>query len=184
MDARGPLSPLVVALVLAGTPAWADADHERARAAREAGKIVAFQTILDRVQAEFPGTVLEVELQEDDGRWIYKVELLGLCRGLLGVARFDVSEGPRDVVPRLQGIDEFYEPALRAEPVEQERGRHDGEGVRMLSRRQQLRHPRLVESEPHHGGHVGVDSVVTAVRSTRHRAPGARAPRPGPSSRG
>lgn len=72
MDARGPLSPLVVALVLAGTTAWADADHERARAAREAGKIVAFQTILDRVQAEFPGTVPEVELEEDDGRWIYK----------------------------------------------------------------------------------------------------------------
>jgi uncharacterized membrane protein YkoI len=76
MDSR-PLSLLAAVLLLAwAVTASADADHERARAAREAGKIVSLQAILDRVQSEFKGSLLEVELDDDDGRWIYKVELL------------------------------------------------------------------------------------------------------------
>ena len=34
------------------------------------------QEVLDRVQAEFIGSAVEVELNDDDGRWIYKVKLL------------------------------------------------------------------------------------------------------------
>lgn len=54
----------------------ADDDHARARAAREAGLIVSLQAILDRVQADFIGSPVEVELEEDEGPWIYKVKLL------------------------------------------------------------------------------------------------------------
>ncbi|PYN29095.1 MAG: peptidase, partial [Candidatus Rokuibacteriota bacterium] len=38
----------------------ADDDHARAKAAREAGQIVSLEAILDRVQAEFIGSPVEV----------------------------------------------------------------------------------------------------------------------------
>jgi uncharacterized membrane protein YkoI len=94
MDVRGTMSLVAVALVLVWATAWADEDHERARAAREAGKIVSLQTILDRVQAEFTGTLLEVELEEDDGRWIYKVELLAPDGAKVKV-EYDAGDGRR-----------------------------------------------------------------------------------------
>jgi len=77
MDPCLRLSFLAVALVLAcGAAARADDDHARARAAREAGQIVSLQAIVARVQAEFTGSLVAVELEEDDGPWIYKVKLL------------------------------------------------------------------------------------------------------------
>jgi uncharacterized membrane protein YkoI len=91
VDARGPVSLLAVALVLVWAVAWASDDHERARAAREAGKIMSLQAILERVRAEFTGSVLEVELEEEDGGWIYKVELLAP-----GGAKVEVEYDARD----------------------------------------------------------------------------------------
>jgi uncharacterized membrane protein YkoI len=51
-------------------------DHERARAALEAGEIVPLGEILELAQAEDPGQPIEVELEREDGRWIYEVELI------------------------------------------------------------------------------------------------------------
>ena len=78
MGSRGSLTLLAVVLALAGAAlVWADDDHARARAAREAGEIVSLRAILDRVEAEFTGSPVEVELDDDDaGHWIYKVKLL------------------------------------------------------------------------------------------------------------
>ena len=77
MDPCLRLSSLAVALVLAcGAAARADADHAHARAASEVGQIVSLQAIVTRVQAEFTGSLVAVELEEDDAPWIYKVKLL------------------------------------------------------------------------------------------------------------
>src|SRR5438552_15390232 len=78
MDARRrPVSLLAVALTLArAAVAGAGDDHARARAAYEAGEIVSLQAILDRVHAEFTGSPVEIELDDNEGRWIYKVKLL------------------------------------------------------------------------------------------------------------
>jgi len=51
-------------------------DHDRARRAREAGEILPLTTVLTAVEREFAGKVIEVELERDDGRWVYEVELL------------------------------------------------------------------------------------------------------------
>ena len=74
---RGP-GLAVLALVLAfAVAAGAGDDHARAKAARDAGEIVSLRAILDRVEAEFTGSPVEIELDDDDtGRWIYKVKLL------------------------------------------------------------------------------------------------------------
>ena len=77
VDLHRPVRLLAVAVVLAcAAAAAADDDHARARAAREAGEIVSLQAILDRVHAEFNGSPVEIELDDDDGRLIYKVKLL------------------------------------------------------------------------------------------------------------
>ncbi|PYN22628.1 MAG: hypothetical protein DMD99_16280 [Candidatus Rokuibacteriota bacterium] len=78
MDDHRGLGLVVLALVLAlAVAAGADDDHTRAKAAREAGEIVSLRAILDRVEAEFTGSPLEIELDDDDaGRWVYKVKLL------------------------------------------------------------------------------------------------------------
>jgi hypothetical protein len=63
---------------LAQPSAWASDshDHERARAAVEAGQVLPLPTLLERLRRTHPGQVLELELERDDGRWIYEVKLL------------------------------------------------------------------------------------------------------------
>jgi uncharacterized membrane protein YkoI len=63
---------------LAQPSAWAsdNRDHERARAAVEAGQVLPLPTLLERLRRTHPGQVLELELERDDGRWIYEVKLL------------------------------------------------------------------------------------------------------------
>ena len=51
-------------------------DHERARAAVEAGQVLPLPTLLERLRRTHPGQVLELELEREDGRWIYEVKLL------------------------------------------------------------------------------------------------------------
>ncbi|WOB10648.1 PepSY domain-containing protein [Piscinibacter gummiphilus] len=79
---RAPLLRLlgaIVALVgalLPGAPALAGGDHDRARAAVQAGEVLPLKTVLERVARSHPGEVLEVELEQEDGRWVYEIRLL------------------------------------------------------------------------------------------------------------
>jgi len=66
----------------ASAPAHADRphDHDRAREALEAGEILPLSTILQRVERENPGQVLDVELERErehgEMRWVYRIKLL------------------------------------------------------------------------------------------------------------
>jgi hypothetical protein len=51
-------------------------DHDRARAALQAGEVMPLQDVLDKVRRSHPGDVLEVELEREDGRWVYEFKLL------------------------------------------------------------------------------------------------------------
>lgn len=66
----------LLALALAGPPALADDDQDRARAAVQAGRVLPLKTVLERLERDHPGQVLEVELEEEDGRWVYEIKLL------------------------------------------------------------------------------------------------------------
>lgn len=78
------LAALAFALLLVGAAAMqplvasADGgrDHDRARAALEAGEILPLETILARVRRQHPGDVLELELEREHGRWVYEIKLL------------------------------------------------------------------------------------------------------------
>ncbi|MDO8387216.1 MAG: PepSY domain-containing protein [Polaromonas sp.] len=59
-------------------PAWSGSkdDHNRARQALQAGQVLPLGKVLERLEREHPGQVLEVELEQEEGRWIYEVKLL------------------------------------------------------------------------------------------------------------
>lgn len=73
------LAALLCLAAAAGVPAahaGSPGDHERARAAVQAGEVLPLPVLLERLAKTHPGQVLELELDRDDGRWIYEVKLL------------------------------------------------------------------------------------------------------------
>lgn len=81
------LAAALVAPILAiATPASADDDHERARAALRAGRVLPLEAIVARASSAFGGTVLDVEIEDDDhgygrragrpDRIVYEVKML------------------------------------------------------------------------------------------------------------
>ncbi len=68
-------SALLLSVLLTGTVV-ADSDHDRARRALDAGQVLPLPAILARVAQDYPGRVLEVELEDDNARWIYEIKLV------------------------------------------------------------------------------------------------------------
>lgn len=69
----------VAALLTWPASARADSDardHERARAAVQAGEVMPLPQLLQKLQRSHPGQVLELELEREHGRWVYEVKLL------------------------------------------------------------------------------------------------------------
>jgi uncharacterized membrane protein YkoI len=77
------LLPALLALPLNSNARGGSHDHDRARSALQAGKILPLPTIMARVAQSHPGHVLEVELEREDERWIYELKLLQPGGGLL-----------------------------------------------------------------------------------------------------
>ncbi|MBI2744041.1 MAG: PepSY domain-containing protein [Burkholderiales bacterium] len=81
-------TPLAIATLFAAaalTPlaSLADGDHDRARAALQAGEVLPLHVVLERVAKDHPGNVLEVELEREKGLWIYELKILQGGGGLL-----------------------------------------------------------------------------------------------------
>ncbi|MEQ8603112.1 MAG: PepSY domain-containing protein [Marivibrio sp.] len=83
---------LAAALLAAFGGAASAGDHERAREALERGEILPLLTILQRATGRQPGEVIEVELEHDDGRWLYEVTLL-TAAGVLMEMKLDAATG-------------------------------------------------------------------------------------------
>lgn len=67
---------LLVMLVAGPSHAGDDKDHDRARQALEAGEVLPLRTILERVERDHPGQVMEVELDREKGEWLYEIKIL------------------------------------------------------------------------------------------------------------
>ena len=64
-------------LIAAGTASADDRPRmSEIRQLREAGKILPIDDILARARAAQPGQVVEVELDREDGRFVYEVKLI------------------------------------------------------------------------------------------------------------
>lgn len=83
---------LFVLAVGAGISLAHDDDHERAREALAGGDVMPLAEILGLVLRDYPGQVLAVELENEDGRWVYELKVL-LDDGALGRINVDARSG-------------------------------------------------------------------------------------------
>ncbi len=84
-----------LALLLALSPiamAAADDDHERAREALERGEVLPLAEILERVQGQMPGEVIETELDREHRHWIYELKLID-ADGRIVELEVDATDG-------------------------------------------------------------------------------------------
>ena len=70
----------------------ADSDHDQARRLQQAGDILPLEKILDRVQAIQAGRVIEVELEQKHGQYIYEIESVD-AGGQVHEMKFDAKSG-------------------------------------------------------------------------------------------
>lgn len=71
------VASLGFALLTHPGPAGADDDHKSdVRALRAAGTILPMENILALSRAAQPGQVMEVELDREDGRYVYEVKII------------------------------------------------------------------------------------------------------------
>jgi len=77
---------------LAAAPAVAEEHWQELHEAVREERIVALPELLDWLEARYAGQVLEVELERDDGRLVYEIEMLG-PQGQKVEFEFDAESG-------------------------------------------------------------------------------------------
>jgi uncharacterized membrane protein YkoI len=72
--------------------AYADSDQDRARKAVEQGEVMPLQHILQKMAKDYPGQVLEVELERKKNTWVYEIKQLS-ASGVLTKLEVDAKTG-------------------------------------------------------------------------------------------
>lgn len=72
--------------------AHADDGQREARRLRETGRILSLDQIVERARAIHPGKLLDGELEREDGRYVYELELLDE-HGVVWELTFDAATG-------------------------------------------------------------------------------------------
>ncbi|MBC7952524.1 MAG: PepSY domain-containing protein [Rhodospirillaceae bacterium] len=67
---------LALAVLLALSTTAHAGDHDRARRAVQSGQVLPLKTILDKAMAEFPGDLIEAELEDEHGALVYEIKLI------------------------------------------------------------------------------------------------------------
>jgi uncharacterized membrane protein YkoI len=88
------LRRLFLIIILSGlTPiAIADDDYIEARHLLDSGKILPLETILKKIRQRFPGKVLDVDLEKEDQKIIYEIEILN-SNGMVNKIYIDATTG-------------------------------------------------------------------------------------------
>lgn len=85
---------LVLTLLLTAAPfgVVAGDDHDRARSAVQAGRVLPLRTILDNVARDYPGDVIETELEDMHGDPVYEIKLIS-PEGMVMKLVYDARDG-------------------------------------------------------------------------------------------
>ncbi len=71
-------SLFLVATLMRFVPiAIADEDYVEAGHLLDSGEILPLETILEKVRRQFPGRILDIELEKEDQKIVYEIEILG-----------------------------------------------------------------------------------------------------------
>lgn len=76
LDRRLWLFATALLVAVAGTAHGDDIGHGEARRLVQEGRILPLSEILQRIAGKVPGEVLKVELEKDDGAYVYEIEIL------------------------------------------------------------------------------------------------------------
>jgi uncharacterized membrane protein YkoI len=94
MNFRAALLVSLLALACAAPVRADDVSQAEARRLVERGELKPLSSILSAIRAEFGGKVLEVELERDDGEYIYEIEIL-TADGRVLELEYDARTGRR-----------------------------------------------------------------------------------------
>lgn len=86
---------LCIGLTLSGwslSTAADDIDHDEALALTEQGVILPLQTLMADALQRYPGRFLKAELERDDGRYIYELEIVTTDRRVMEL-EYDAASG-------------------------------------------------------------------------------------------
>lgn len=83
---------LTLIAALAGAASADDNDHYKARRLLEMGDILPLEKILEKATKNRPGRILEVELEDEKGVYVYEIEMLDE-NGIVHDLRYDAKTG-------------------------------------------------------------------------------------------
>ncbi|NYT62016.1 PepSY domain-containing protein [Alcaligenaceae bacterium] len=83
---------LGIGLLAGGASYGGESDHEQARHALEAGEILPLRSVMDQVDRDYPGQIVKIEFERDDGIWIYEIKVLQ-SGGRLVKLKIDARDG-------------------------------------------------------------------------------------------
>lgn len=87
------LTAAIITFLMTGAGVtFAEEAHHRAKRLKDAGDILPLEKILEKAKRRYPGRVLETELEERKGRFIYELEILDQD-GVVQELRFDARTG-------------------------------------------------------------------------------------------
>lgn len=67
-------------------------DHDRARDALRSGRALPLEEIVAKANADFPGAILDVELEDEDGRIVYEIKTI-TAEGRILKLKYDAATG-------------------------------------------------------------------------------------------
>lgn len=85
-----PLAGLLMLVTMPGHSLQADEDADRARMLQQQGDILPLEQVIESAMAVKSGQILETELDEEDGRYVYELEILD-DRGQVWELELDAS---------------------------------------------------------------------------------------------
>lgn len=83
---------LILLSLIPGRSLIADDDSQRARQLQQRGQILPLEQIIESAMSVKSGQILETELDDDDGRYIYELEILDQ-HGQVWELELDASNG-------------------------------------------------------------------------------------------
>jgi uncharacterized membrane protein YkoI len=89
-DPQNWMAGLVLLTICSG--AIADDDHLKAKRLHQSGDIVSIEQILSKVRQSNQGRVLEIDLEDEEGRYLYEIELVD-SKGDVHKFLFDARTG-------------------------------------------------------------------------------------------